>query len=411
MNEQKLIKKELFKNMAYTFIVITVLFLILDLIVFNQVKGMLFETIDEELKSSIKTYSQDSQFGQLFKLSPRVIYIVRDAKGNVTNQNSIGRLYEEYLLSVNFDKNTVGKIYTLNVKNQYMYRGITVKIVNQYGGTEGYIQLLANIDGEMQTLKNVSNMLFFGTAITILVSVLASFILSRGTLRPIITAWKRQTEFVQNASHELRTPLAIIQAKQQLLLKEPESRIIDKSEDINLIIKESRRLSKLVKELMVLATADSNDLVLKKEKVNIDSLIKEITAPYIDYAELEEKKVTLDLNCEKELNIDKDRISQVIIILLDNAIKYTGKNETIEILTHSKDDKCIIEVKDTGIGISKEGQKHIFERFYREDKARSRESGGTGLGLSIAYILIKLHGGSIKVSNNEPKGTKFVIKI
>ena len=80
-------------------------------------------------------------------------------------------------------------------------------------------------------------------------------------------------------------------------------------------------------------------------------------------------------------------------------------------MTHSKDDKCIIEVKDTGIGISKEGQKHIFERFYREDKARSRESGGTGLGLSIAYILIKLHGGSIKVSNNEPKGTKFVIKI
>lgn len=375
MNEHSLIKKEFIKNMAYTFFVITALFLALDLIVYNQVKTMLFETIDEELESSIITYSSNQMSGPIFKLSPRVIYIVRDANGKVTNQNSIGRLYEEYLLSENFDKNTVGTVYTLNLKNEYMYRGITVKLVNQYGGNEGYIQLLANIDGEMQTLKNVSNMLFWGTLIIVFISILASFILSRETLKPIISAWKKQTEFVQNASHELRTPLAIIQAKEQLLLQEPESRIIDKSEDINLVIKETRRLSKLVKELMVLAMADSNDLVLKKELVNIDNLIKEIAIPYIDFAQLEGKEILLDLKCEKEILIDKDRISQVIIILLDNAIKYTSKNEKISIITHSKDDKCTIEVNDTGMGIGKEAQKHIFERFYREDKTRSRQNG------------------------------------
>lgn len=409
MSEQGLIKKELFKNMANTFMVITVLFLILDLIIYNQVKGVLYEAIDEELKSSILSY--DNAGTPIIKLNPRMICILRDDSGIVTNQNSIGRLYDEYLLSVNFDTNTVGKLYTLNLNNQYVYRGITVKVVNQYGGTEGYVQMLANVDGETHTLKNVANMLFWGTIITILVSILASFILSRGTLKPIINAWRKQTEFVQNASHELRTPLAIIQAKEQLLLKEPESKIIDKSEDINLVIKESRRLSKMVKELMVLATADSNDLVLKKVNVNIDNLILEITSPYIEYAQLEDKKVELDLNCSKEIFVDRDRLSQVIIILLDNSIKYTSANDKIQIVTHCKDDKCFIEVKDTGIGISKESQKHIFERFYREDKARSRENGGTGLGLSIAYTLVKLHGGTIKVSNNEPKGTKFVIKI
>ena len=97
--------------------------------------------------------------------------------------------------------------------------------------------------------------------------------------------------------------------------------------------------------------------------------------------------------------------------MLDNAIKYTSAGESIEICTYYKDVKCFIEVKDTGIGISKEAKKHIFERFYREDKARSRESGGTGLGLSIAYTLIKLHGGVIKVSDNQPKGSKFIIRL
>lgn len=411
MNEQNLIKKELIKNTLNTFAVITILFLMLDIIIFAQVKGMLLETIDDELKTTVRVYSNNMQMGEIFRISPRLIAVVRDRDGNITNQNSIGRLYEEYILNVDFDSNLIGQIYNLNLKDKYIFRGVTVKLVNQYGGTEGYIQLLANIDAETQILKNVSNMLIGGTLITILISILASFILSRGTLRPIVSAWRKQTEFVQNASHELKTPLAIIQAKQQLLLREPEKKIIEKSEDINQVIKETRRLSKMVKELMVLATADSNELHIEKVKTDIDALIREIAMPYTEYAQLEDKNITLDLNCKKEINVDKDKLSQVIIILLDNAIKYTGQNESIEITTHSKDDKCIIEVKDTGIGISNESKKHIFERFYREDKARSRESGGTGLGLSIAYALIKLHGGSIKVGNNVPKGTKFTIKI
>ena len=409
MSEQKSIKKELFKNMLYSFIVITILFLVLDLIIYNQVKSVLYESIDNELKSSISSYVSSQK--PIIKLNPRMICVIRDEKGNITNPSSIGRIYEEFLHGSNFDTNTVGKLYTLNLNNQYTYRGITVKLVNIYGGTEGYVQLLANVDGETTTLKNVANMLFWGTAITILASILASFILSRETLKPIILAWRRQTEFVQNASHELKTPLAIIQAKQQLLLQAPENKIIDKSEDINQIIKETRRLSKMVRELMVLATADSNDLILKKEKVNIDNLIKDITIPYIDYAQLEQKNITLHLNCDKEFLVDKDKLSQVIIILLDNAIKYTTSGDNIEVCTYFKDSKCFIEVKDTGIGISKEAKKHIFERFYREDKARSRESGGTGLGLSIAYTLVKLHGGIIKVSDNEPKGTKIVIRL
>lgn len=261
------------------------------------------------------------------------------------------------------------------------------------------------------SLKSLKNKLFYISTIIITTSAIASYILSRRTLKPIFIAWEKQTEFVQNAAHELRTPLTIIQAKQQLLLKEPESKIIDKSEDISLTISETRRLTKLINELMVLATADSNQMKLKKEELNIDQVITEITTPYVEYAQMQNKQLKLDLNCNKSENIDANKITELMVILLDNAIKYTKEGENITVKTYTKDTKAIIEVIDEGIGISDEQKKHIFERFYRADKARSRETGGTGLGLAIAQTIVKAHGGTIKVQNNEPKGTKFVVKI
>ena len=108
---------------------------------------------------------------------------------------------------------------------------------------------------------------------------------------------------------------------------------------------------------------------------------------------------------------NKNKITELIIILLDNAIKYTVENDTITIRTYNKDGKCNIEVIDTGIGISDSGLKRVFDRFYREDKARSRETGGTGLGLSIAHTIVTRHKGTIKALHNEPKGTVFLVRL
>ena len=229
--------------------------------------------------------------------------------------------------------------------------------------------------------------------------------------KPIYKSYKKQIEFVENASHELRTPLTIIQAKQELLLQEPNSKIIDKSEDINLTLKETKRLSKLVKELMSLARSDANEYKLNKEKVNIDSLIKEVVVPYEDFTKVKDKNIVLDLKYEKEINVDKNKITELLIILLDNAIKYTVEKDTITIKTYAKDGRCNIEVRDTGIGISDEGLKRVFDRFYREDKARSRATGGTGLGLSIAHTIVSKHKGTIKAMHNEPKGTIILVRI
>ena len=407
MEEKKFIQKQLIKNMIYTFAVFVMLVLIFDLLIYKRAEQLLYKEIDTELQNLADLNSMNNK---IVLVNPRIICIIRDSEGNIINKETIGTLYEEYVADISFDITKLNTIYSLKVDSEYNYRCITVPALTM-SNELCYIQFLANVDGENESLESLKNRLFSMSSIIIITSIVASYILSKKTLKPIIIAWERQTEFVQNAAHELRTPLTIIQAKQQLLLKEPESKIIDKSEDISLTINETRRLTKLVKELMVLAMADSNQLDIKRENKNIDELIKDVVIPYVEYAKMQNKELKVELNCNKEINIDINKITQLMVILLDNAIKYTKEGDTIEVKTHCKDGKCTIEVLDTGIGINDEQKKHIFERFYRADKARTRETGGTGLGLAIAQTIVKAHGGTIKVYNNEPKGTKFVVKI
>lgn len=428
MNEQKLIKEQLRKNMFYTFIIFAIILIFFDAIIYNQVSMYLYKSIDQELVRAKELYQNKNVVSEVkkvitkeleqnvkityieTKINPRLICIVRDAKGNILNSETIGRFYDDYVEDIEFSRTKIDKIYSIKVQGKYNYRGITIKGETSEG-EEIYIQLLANVDGEVATIKNMSDILVVVSLIIIGIAIIGSYILSKMTLKPIMESYKKQTEFVQNAAHELRTPLTIIQAKQELLLQEPETKIIDKSEDINIMLKETKRLTKLIKELMVLAMADSNELKMNKEKIKIDDLIKEIIIPYKDFAEMQEKEINLDLNYNKEINVDRNKINQLLVIVLDNAIKYTSEKDKITVKTYSKEGKCVIEVADTGIGISKEATKHVFDRFYREDKARSREKGGTGLGLSIAHTIVKLHGGNIKITSNEPKGAKVIIKI
>ena len=297
----------------------------------------------------------------------------------------------------------------MRLNGEYSYRCINYK--EEKDGELYYIQVLINVDAEESIMQNFKTTLIISLVLCVGIALGASFILSNITLKPIIESWRKQTEFVQNASHELRTPLTIIQAKQELLLEEPESKIIDKTEDISISLSETRRLSKLVKDLMVLARSDSNKTKLEKKDVNIDELIKHVTEPFSEMAKMQEKEIKLDLNYNKDINIDSNRIHELLVIILDNSIKYTEKGDTITIKTEDKDGKLNLSIADTGIGISDENIKHIFDRFYREDKARSRETGGSGLGLAIAKTIVTEHGGNIKASHNKPKGTIIEIKL
>ena len=435
MREQKLIKKQLIKSMLYNFIAFSIIFTVFGAIIYNTLKIELYKSVDNEIEIAANRYNENNMLKnkndfqdkppkgekipdelknmvdiiEIRSINPRIVEIVRDKDGNAVNEESIGRFYDEYYSGVSFNKTNLDNIYDIKV-DKYYYRAINLKTTDENGEIR-YIQLLINVDAEKNIIDNYINILTLGIVTTIILSLIASYVLSKYTLKPIIASWQKQTEFVQNASHELRTPLTIIQTKQELLLQDPESKIIDKSEDIRLTLNEAKRLGKLTKDLMLLARADSNVVTLNKEEIEIDNLIKEIVLPYQEYANVQGKKIILNLNYGKSINIDRNQIHQLMVILLDNAMKYTEENDIIEICTSYKDGKCAIEVKDSGIGVSDETIKHAFDRFYREDKARSRATGGSGLGLAIAHFIADSHAGTIKLEHNKPKGTMVIVKL
>lgn len=435
MEEKDKFKNQFIKFTIYHILVFACIFMVFGMFVFSMVVNITYNSVDKELyeneqrilqnddsikfdlpfiigndffNGKIEEYS-DSNLRNIIK-SPKIILVLRNENKEIINEEDLGKI-KNYESDFKLDEKKLDKVHEVKVGEKYNYRLLSFKIESSKENLNRYVQLLINVDSEKALINNYFEIIISAVLLGIFLSIIASYVLSKKTLKPIEENIGKQIEFVENASHELRTPLTIIQAKQELLLQEPNAKIIDKSEDIILTLNETKRLAKLTKDLMMLSRADKKTINLQREIVNIDNFIENLSKPYIEIAKMQEKNIILNLQYKNEINIDTNRIYQLMIILLDNAIKYTEKKDSIEIKTYSKDNKCIIEVKDTGIGVSDEGLKRIFERFYREDKARSRETGGSGLGLSIASFIVNAHGGIIKASHNTPKGTIFTIKL
>ena len=179
---------------------------------------------------------------------------------------------------------------------------------------------------------------------------------------------------------------------------------------LSVIDSESDRMARLVRDLLQLSNIDYNKTNWKRTEISISNMLKDIISKLALL--IKEKAHKIELNIEENLpNIvaDKDGIEQVILNIISNAIKYTEDNGEINISASTKDDDLVLRVKDNGIGIPKDDQERIFERFYRVEKGRSREMGGTGLGLSIAREIIDAHGGQIHIDSVFGQGTEITI--
>jgi len=424
MSEQAIIRKQQLTFMLYHFIAFSVIFSIFALIIFSQTKLTLYSKTDADLLAVKNNIIEKGLSHRMLQPSgkppigapsdemrnrpnPRMIVLTWNKNKQLNNPENTP-YYGDFFMDLPFQQ--IDDITNITMYDQYTFRTISFKNPHN-DDDQDYIQLLMNVDGEQNILNNYGRLLAICTIVFVLLSIAASFILSRKTMQPIIRSWNKQVEFVENASHELRTPLTIIQNKLELLLTTPYERIIDKFESIALTLSETRRLSKLTSDLLTLARADSIETQLVKERFDLDSFIQEVSAPYMEMAELQEKHLRVSTQSKQMIEADKSRLHQLMVILLDNALKYTGEHDSIIVKTSVEDHKCLIEVSDTGIGISEESLQHIFSRFYREDKARTRETGGAGLGLSIAKWIVSSHGGMIQASHNKPKGTIFKIKL
>lgn len=250
---------------------------------------------------------------------------------------------------------------------------------------------------------------------------LAPYLGANGEIKGIITVLhditdirrleKMRSEFVANVSHELKTPITSLKGFAETLLDgamyDPE---IAKS-FLTIIHDESERLHRLITDILHLSKIEQHQLPFHPEPLNVTGVIYETIDTIQE--EINKKQLTIKLPNQKPVIIDaeKDRLQQIILNLVANAVTYTPDKGTIEIGIVEKDDQIELTVKDTGIGISKEELPRIFERFYRVDKARSRNSGGTGLGLAIVKHLVESHHGSIQVDSEEGKGTLFTITL
>jgi len=210
-----------------------------------------------------------------------------------------------------------------------------------------------------------------------------------------------------DVAHELRTPIANLQSHLEAMIDgiwKPDPERLKSCHD------EAVRLSKIVGDLETLARYDGENVLLNKERFDLSELVKKTLSSFEN--EFLSRKIALvtDLT-EQYLEADRDKIAQVMVNILSNALKYTPEGGKVEIASAGDEREVRVSVKDTGIGISQEDLPYIFERFYRADKSRSRATGGSGIGLAIAKSLAEAHGGTISVSSRPGFGSEFIVAL
>jgi len=214
-----------------------------------------------------------------------------------------------------------------------------------------------------------------------------------------------RAEFIDNVSHELRTPLAAIIGYLETLIDEPSLETPNNRKFVHVAHQHAERLSRLVDDLRSLSEIESGKVVLRWESVGLKALVDEVVEMLQPQVQKKHLHLTNQIDEKARVWADRDRVIQILLNLVDNAIKYSFEGGNISFLVQKFEKSLILQVKDTGQGIPSTDLSRITERFYRVDRARSREEGGTGLGLSIVKHLVHLLGGQLRIHSELGKGT------
>lgn len=247
-------------------------------------------------------------------------------------------------------------------------------------------------------------------SISLIILLIISIYLTNKTIKPIRETFEKQKQFIADASHELKTPLTIIKTNTSLVLSNPEDTIKDQSKWINYISSQTDRMSTLINEMLSLAKLDVSENKLNFTPINISKIIESMLLMFD--AVIYENKIDLESNITRDIFINghQESIKKLFSIIMDNAIKHTNKNGKITVSLLSDKNKIKMIIKNTGEGIPSEHLEKIFERFYRVDSSRVRETGGYGLGLSIAKSIVKQHKGKIYAQSKENQYTSFFVE-
>lgn len=262
-----------------------------------------------------------------------------------------------------------------------------------------------------ENLKGILITFFIVGIGSLVLLFLISVYLANGAITPIKEAFEKQEQFMADASHELKTPLAIIKTNLSVISSNQEESVENQSKWLEFIQSQTERMSNLINDMLSLAQMDSLEQSLLIEKFNLSNVLHGVLLFF--EAALFENNIKLDMDIKKDIFFlgDKESLERLFNILVDNAIKNTPPEGKITASLITKKNAVEIEIKNTGKGISPENIDKVFERFYREDSSRARESGGYGLGLAIAKSIVDKHGGKISVKSNLGVDTSFIVKL
>ncbi|MFJ7738539.1 ATP-binding protein [Lysinibacillus sp. NPDC097287] len=373
--------------------------------------------------------------------------VIINNKGNVLATSRPQLNIDAYIKGLNVSVPYMGQTLEGNWEEEAFIA--TISPINEGQTTIGYVLMIQNTESIHMLMERLNKHFLMVGMISGLVTILIIIILSRKLAKPLIQmkeatlkmskgdftvalatsgndeladlsksiqlladdlkhVKQERKEFLSSIAHELRTPLTFIKGYTDILYKRNLTEV-DKKKYLGIIIEETNRLSHLIKDLFDLAKLDENSFVIEKKRLDMHLFFATIEAKLSPA--FQEKQINLSIQCEEGLTLMADslRLEQVIINLLDNALKYCTAGDKVVVTVRSTNQSMQITIEDTGKGISKKDLPYIFDRLYRVEKSRSRALGGSGLGLAIVKELVHAHGGEIIVRSDENSGTTFEI--
>lgn len=350
----------------------------------------------------------------------RLFFYVFDEEGRMVNFSRSSFLIEPFVLDIihEWRQNPIDEgdvaVFSRTVKHRPARIMMTMHPVIVEDELVGMVYVGKEVSAVYNGLQKSTYAMAALAVIALIIASVVGYVMAGRAIVPLREAYEKQRQFAADASHELRTPLAVVMASAELLENDKSITSPFLKQVISDVRDEVKKMTKLVSDLLVVARSDNNALKLKIAKVNLTAAADQTIRMMQPLAEKKGITLTREGDTESEiiLKVDEQKIKQLILILVDNAVKYTPEGGKVTLtLTSPAKDRANLSVADTGIGISKEDQEKIFDRFYRVDKARSREMGGNGLGLAIAQEIVSLHKGTIKVESEPGKGTTFKVAL
>lgn len=411
---KKLQRKFILIIMSFVSIILLTIFGVVTYTTYNSYKNEINRSLSMAFKNAAKDFIFDFNGEDRFvgpDLNSFVLYTDSDYSYIVTQQR-VWNIYaddaQELIKQVKKSKSNEGNLDDIG----FAYKKISISSYYVDDDTyidDGYAIAFVDISGYRTSfLQLIMHSLIIGFC-SLFAFFILSCLLSKWALKPTEEAWTKQKQFVADASHELKTPLTVILADSDVLLHNQKDSIQDQKQWIDSIQSEATRMKKLVENMLFLAKNDANQIQYEKSECSLTDIAFHCVLPFESIAF--ENGIELIDEVEENISVvgNESQLKQLILIFLDNAIKYTPKGGKIYFSVKKEQNKPVIRIRNTNSYIPPEELSHVFERFYRVDKARKYQ-GGAGLGLSIATQIAQSHKIKIDVTSDQIYGTEFTLR-